>query len=65
MGRASGNTGAIGLWRPLWFFRRRGAIQKKMLEVPRGGEGFYPLLAAVSLKDFHPYMMVETNLPVT
>jgi hypothetical protein len=48
--RASGNIGAIGLLRPLWFFRRMGAAQKKMLEVPGGGEGFYPLRPAVHLE---------------
>src|SRR5258708_1021756 len=55
MGRASGNTGAIGLWRPLWFFRRTGAVQKKMLEPPGIGEGFYPLRAPVHLRAFALY----------
>ncbi|SHL84391.1 hypothetical protein SAMN05444159_6969 [Bradyrhizobium lablabi] len=32
---------------PLWSFRRRDADQKKMLEVPRSGEGFAILSAAV------------------
>ena len=41
---------AIGLSQPLWFFRRTGAVQKKMLEIPGGGEGFYPLQPAVHLK---------------
>src|SRR5229473_3977758 len=55
VGRASGNTGAIGLWRPLWFFRRTGAVQKKMLEPPGDGEGFYPLPAPVHLRAFALY----------
>jgi hypothetical protein len=50
MRRASGNIGAIGLLRPLWFFRRMGAAQKKMLEVLGGGEGYYPLRPAVHLR---------------
>jgi hypothetical protein len=50
MRRASDIIGAIGLSQPLWFFRRTGAVQKKMLEIPGGGEGFYPLQPAVHLK---------------
>jgi hypothetical protein len=56
MGRASGNTGAIELLPPLWFFRRTGAVQNKMLEGSRGVEKDFILLRApVHLEAFALY----------
>jgi hypothetical protein len=54
MGRASGNIGAIGLLRPLWFFRRTGAVQKKMLEPPREWRRILSFARSRSLKGFRP-----------
>jgi hypothetical protein len=54
MGRASGNTGAIGLLPPLWFFCRTGVIQKKMLEPPRDRRRILSFAGARSLEGFRP-----------
>jgi hypothetical protein len=50
--RASGNTGAMKLLMPLWFFRRAGTYQKKIPAATPAGEGYCPFAKAIPLQ--HP-----------
>jgi hypothetical protein len=47
--RASGNTGAMKLLMPLWFFRRAGTYQKNIPAATPAGEGYCPFGEAIPL----------------